>query len=210
MGTYYDIVFEGKIFPGKDPGEVRKALASILKKDAGTVETLFSGRPFTLRKQVAGDTAEKFKSKFESAGAMCVLKPVAGAGEPPAGLPASAAIPSAAPKKSRASTGNIILTNIENIPGQTIVEHFGLVAGSTIRAKHIGRDIMASFRNLVGGEIKSYTELLQESRQQATERMVEQARQLGANAVVNVRYSTSSIAQGAAELYAYGTAVRVE
>ena len=209
MGTYYDIVFEGKIIPGKDPGEVRKALASILKKDAGTVETLFSGRPFTLRKQVAGETAEKFKSKFESAGAMCVLKPVAGAGEP-SGLPASAAIPSAAPKKSRAATGNIILTNIENIPGQTIVEHFGLVAGSTIRAKHIGRDIMASFRNLVGGEIKSYTELLQESRQQATERMVEQARQLGANAVVNVRYSTSSIAQGAAELYAYGTAVRVE
>ena len=92
----------------------------------------------------------------------------------------------------------------------TTVEHFGLVAGSTIRAKHIGRDIMASFRNLIGGEIKGYTELLQESRQQATERMMEQARQLGANAVVNVRYSTSSIAQGAAELYAYGTAVRVE
>ncbi len=209
MGTYYDIVFEGKIIPGKDPGEVRKALASVLKKDADTVETLFSGRPFTLRKQVAGETAEKFRSKFESAGAICVLKPVAGAGEP-SGLPASAAIPSAAPKKSLPSTGNIILTNIENIPGKTTVEHFGLVAGSTIRAKHIGRDIMASFRNLVGGEIKSYTELLQESRQQATERMVEQARQLGANAVVNVRYSTSSIAQGAAELYAYGTAVRVE
>jgi uncharacterized protein YbjQ (UPF0145 family) len=209
MGTYYDIVFEGKIIQGKDPGEVRKALASVLKKDADTMETLFSGRPFTLRKQVAGETAEKFRSKFESAGAICVLKPVAGAGEP-SGLPTSAAIPSAAPKKSLPSTGNIILTNIENIPGRTTVEHFGLVAGSTIRAKHIGRDIMASFRNLVGGEIKSYTELLQESRQQATERMVEQARQLGANAVVNVRYSTSSIAQGAAELYAYGTAVRVE
>ena len=85
MGTYYDIVFEGKIIPGKDPLEVRKALASVLKKDAGTVETLFSGRPFTLRKQVAGETAEKFKSKFESAGAICVLKPVAGAVEPPAG-----------------------------------------------------------------------------------------------------------------------------
>jgi uncharacterized protein YbjQ (UPF0145 family) len=209
METYYDIVFEGKMVPGKDPGEVRKALASILKKDAATVETLFSGRPFTLRKQVAGETAEKFRSKFESAGAICVLKPVAGAGEPP-GRPTSASTPSAAPQKSPPSTGHIILTNIENIPGKTTVEHFGLVAGSTIRAKHIGRDIMASFRNLVGGEIKSYTELLQESRQQATERMVEQARQLGANAVVNVRYSTSSIAQGAAELYAYGTAVRVE
>jgi uncharacterized protein YbjQ (UPF0145 family) len=210
MGTYFDIVFEGKILPGKDPGEVRKALASVLKKDPSTVETLFSGRPFTLRKQVAGETAEKFKSKFESAGAICVLKPVAGAGEPPAGLHVAPPTPSAAPKKSRLSAGNIILTNVENIPGQTIVEHFGLVAGSTIRAKHIGRDIMASFRNLVGGEIKSYTQLLQESRQEATERMVEQARQLGANAVVNVRYSTSSIAQGAAELYAYGTAVRVE
>lgn len=209
METYYDIVFEGKMIPGKDPGEVRKALASILKKDAATVETLFSGRPFTLRKQVAGETAEKFRSKFESAGAICVLKPVAGAGEPPA-RPASASIPAAAPKKSLPANGQILLTNVENIPGMTTVEHFGLVAGSTIRAKHIGRDIMASFRNLVGGEIKSYTELLQESRQQATERMVEQARQLGANAVVNVRYSTSSIAQGAAELYAYGTAVRVE
>jgi uncharacterized protein YbjQ (UPF0145 family) len=209
MGTYYDIVFEGKIIPGKDPGEVRKELASVLKKDADTVEKLFSGRPFTLRKQVEGETAEKFKSKFESAGAICVLKPVAGAGEL-SGLPHSASIVSAAPQKSLPSTGHIILTNIENIPGKTTVEHFGLVAGSTIRAKHIGRDIMASFRNLVGGEIKSYTELLQESRQQATERMVEQARQLGANAVVNVRYSTSSIAQGAAELYAYGTAVRVE
>jgi uncharacterized protein YbjQ (UPF0145 family) len=209
MGTYYDIVFEGKIIPGKDPGEVRKALASVLKKDADTVEKLFSGRPFTLRKQVEGETAEKFKSKFESAGAICVLKPVAGTGEL-SGLPQSASIASAAPQKSPPSTGQIILTNIENIPGKTTVEHFGLVAGSTIRAKHIGRDIMASFRNLVGGEIKSYTELLQESRQQATERMVEQARQLGANAVVNVRYSTSSIAQGAAELYAYGTAVRVE
>jgi len=209
MGTYYDIVFEGKIIPGKDPGEVRKALASVLKKDADMVEKLFSGRPFTLRKQVESETAEKFKSKFESAGAICVLKPVAGAGEL-SGLPQSASIPSAAPQKSPPSTGHIILTNIENIPGKTTVEHFGLVAGSTIRAKHIGRDIMASFRNLVGGEIKSYTELLQESRQQATERMVEQARQLGANAVVNVRYSTSSIAQGAAELYAYGTAVRVE
>ena len=100
METYYDIVFEGEMIPGKEPGEVRKALASILKKDAGTVETLFSGRPFTLRKQVASETAEKFKSKFESAGAICVLKPVAGAGEPPA-RPTSAPLPSAVPKKSR-------------------------------------------------------------------------------------------------------------
>ena len=103
----------------------------------------------------------------------------------------------------------MIITNIETVPGKTIVEHFGLVSGSTIRAKHIGRDIMASLKNLVGGELKGYTQLLQESRKQAIDRMIEHARQMGANAIVNVRFSTSSIAQGAAELYAYGTAVRV-
>jgi uncharacterized protein YbjQ (UPF0145 family) len=103
----------------------------------------------------------------------------------------------------------MILTNIETIPGKKIIEHFGLVSGNTIRAKHFGKDIMASFKNLVGGELKGYTQLLQESRRQAIDRMKEQARQLGANAIVNVRLSTSSVAQGAAELYAYGTAVRV-
>ncbi len=105
---------------------------------------------------------------------------------------------------------NFVLTNVETIPGRSIVEHFGLVSGSTIRAKHIGRDLMASLKNLVGGELKGYTQLLSESRDQATRRMVRQAVDLGANAVVNVRFSTSSVAQGAAELYAYGTAVRVE
>ena len=104
----------------------------------------------------------------------------------------------------------MIITNIETVPGKNIKEHFGLVAGSTIRAKHVGRDIMASLKNLVGGELKGYTQLLQESRQQALDRMVDQARQLGANAIINVRFSTSSVAQGAAELYAYGTAVLVE
>jgi uncharacterized protein YbjQ (UPF0145 family) len=104
----------------------------------------------------------------------------------------------------------MIITNIETVPGKNIVEHFGLVSGSTIRAKHVGRDIMASLKNLVGGELKGYTQLLQESRQQALDRMVDQARQLGANAIINVRFSTSSVAQGAAELYAYGTAVIVK
>jgi len=104
----------------------------------------------------------------------------------------------------------MIITNIETVPGKTIVEHFGLVSGSTIRAKHVGRDIMAGLKNLVGGELKGYTQLLHESRQQALERMIEQARQLGANAVVNIRFSTSSVAQGAAELYAYGTAVHIK
>ena len=104
----------------------------------------------------------------------------------------------------------MIITNIESVPGKTIVEHFGLVSGSTIRAKHVGRDLMAGLKNLVGGELKGYTQLLHESRQQAIDRMIEQASQLGANAIVNVRFSTSSVAQGAAELYAYGTAVRIK
>ncbi len=98
----------------------------------------------------------------------------------------------------------MILTNVETVPGKKIVEHYGLVQGSTIRAKHVGRDIMASLKNLVGGEMKGDTRL------EATERMSEQANQLGANAIVNVRYATSSVAQGAAELFAYGTAVKVE
>ena len=102
----------------------------------------------------------------------------------------------------------MILSNIETLPGKTIVEHYGLVSGSTVRAKHVGRDFLASLKNIVGGELKGYTELLQESRTQAVERMVSQAEQLGANAVVNVRFSTSSVAQGASELYVYGTAVR--
>ena len=104
----------------------------------------------------------------------------------------------------------MILTNIESVPGKTIVEHFGVVSGSTVRAKHLGRDIMAGLKNIVGGELTGYTELLTESRVQATNRMIDQAQQMGANAVVNVRYATSSVAQGASELYVYGTAVRVE
>jgi len=104
----------------------------------------------------------------------------------------------------------MILSNIEEIPGRTIREFYGVVTGSTVRAKHIGRDLMASLKNLVGGELKGYTELLQEARQEALERMSEQARSIGANAVVNVRFSTSSVAQGAAELFAYGTAVKVD
>ena len=104
----------------------------------------------------------------------------------------------------------MIMTNVNTVPGKKIVEHFGIVQGSTVRAKHIGRDFMAGLKNLVGGELKGYTELLQDSRQEAMDRMSEQARQMGANAVVNIRFATSSVAQGAAELFAYGTAVRVE
>jgi len=104
----------------------------------------------------------------------------------------------------------MVISNTEEIPGRRIRELHGLVSGSTVRAKHIGRDIMAGLKNLVGGELKGYTELLQEARQEALERMLEQARSTGANAVVNVRFQTSSVAQGAAELFAYGTAVTVE
>jgi uncharacterized protein YbjQ (UPF0145 family) len=104
----------------------------------------------------------------------------------------------------------MVITNVETVPGKTIVEHFGLVSGSTVRAKHIGRDIMAGLKNIVGGELTGYTELLNESRQQSIDRMTEQAEQMGANAIVNVRFATSSVAQGASELYVYGTAVRVE
>jgi len=104
----------------------------------------------------------------------------------------------------------VILTTLEGVPGKKIIEHYGLVQGSTIRAKHIGKDIMASLKNIVGGELKGYTELLQESRQEAVERMVQQATELEANAVLNIRFATSSVAQGAAELFAYGTAVKVE
>ena len=101
------------------------------------------------------------------------------------------------------------ISNVETIPGKEIVEFLGLVQGSTVRAKHVGRDFMASLKNIVGGELKGYTELLNDARSQALDRMLEQANQLGANAVINVRFSTSSISQGAAELFAYGTAVVV-
>lgn len=104
----------------------------------------------------------------------------------------------------------MILTTIGFVPGRKTIEHYGLVSGSTVRAKHIGKDMMAGLKNIVGGELTGYTELLTESRNEAVGRMVAQAKSLGANAVVNIRFSTSSVAQGAAELYAYGTAVLVE
>ncbi len=104
----------------------------------------------------------------------------------------------------------MLITNIEYVPNKEILEHFGVVSGSSVRAKHVGRDIAASFKNIFGGELKGYTELLSESRDEAMSRMVSQAKSLGANAILNVRFSTSSVAAGAAELYVYGTAVRVE
>ena len=104
----------------------------------------------------------------------------------------------------------MIVVNTETIPGYTITRVQGMVQGNTVRAKHAGRDIAAGFKNLVGGELKGYTELLTDSRREALERMLAQAQELGANAVVNVRFSTSAVTAGAAELYAYGTAVTAE
>jgi uncharacterized protein YbjQ (UPF0145 family) len=104
----------------------------------------------------------------------------------------------------------MILSTTETIPGRTIKRFFGVVTGSTVRSKHIGRDFMAGLKNIFGGELKGYTELLQESREDALARMVQEAESLGANAVVNLRFATSSITQGAAELFAYGTAVQVD
>ncbi|MEM8866067.1 MAG: YbjQ family protein [Planctomycetota bacterium] len=104
----------------------------------------------------------------------------------------------------------MIVTNTETLPGYRVQAVKGLVQGNTVRSKHAGRDIAASFKNLVGGELKGYTELLTESRRQAFERMMGQAQQLGANAILNVRFTTSAVTAGAAELYAYGTAVVVE
>ena len=104
----------------------------------------------------------------------------------------------------------MIISNTQEIPRKTIVEFFGVVSGSTVSAKHIGRDIMAGLKNVVGGELKGYTELLSEARGEAMRRMSHQAESMGANAIVNVRFATSSVAQGATELFAYGTAVTVE
>lgn len=101
----------------------------------------------------------------------------------------------------------MIVVNTEYVAGREIMEIKGLVQGSTVRAKHLGRDIAAGVKNMFGGELKGYTELLVEARREATERMIAQAQQLGANAVVNVRFATSSVTAGAAELYVYGTAV---
>ena len=102
------------------------------------------------------------------------------------------------------------ITNIETVPGRRVIAHYGLVCGSTVRSKNAFKDIGASFKNIFGGELKSYTKLLNETRQEAIDRMIEQATQVGANAVINVRFATSDVAAGAAEIYVYGTAVRVE
>ena len=104
----------------------------------------------------------------------------------------------------------MILTNIESVPGKKIIEHYGMVSGSTVRAKHAFSDLGAGLKNMIGGELKQYTELMEEARKEATERMISQAKTVRANAIINIRYQTSAITTGACEVYAYGTAVKVE
>lgn len=101
----------------------------------------------------------------------------------------------------------MITSTLETVPGKTITEHLGIVQGSTVRAKHIGRDIAASLKNIVGGELVGYTELLSEARDEAMQRLLEQAEAKGANAVLNIRFATSSVTQGASEILVYGSAV---
>ena len=104
----------------------------------------------------------------------------------------------------------MIIATTDDVPGKNIVRTIGLVRGSTVRGKHIGKDILATLRNLVGGEIDEYTKMLAESREQALDRMILESQRLGANAIVGVRFASSSIASGAAEILIYGTAVVVE
>lgn len=104
----------------------------------------------------------------------------------------------------------MIMVTTDFIPGKTIKKTFGLVRGNTIRARHIGRDMVAFLRNIVGGEIKDYTKMMAESREQAIDRMIAEAEKQGANAIINVRFTTSMIMQSASEILAYGTAVIVE
>ncbi|MEO3993772.1 MAG: YbjQ family protein [Desulfurococcaceae archaeon TW002] len=108
------------------------------------------------------------------------------------------------------SVKDIIVTTLEFVPGYKIKKVLGIVSGSTVRARNIGRDIVAALRNLAGGEIVEYTELLANSRNEALSRMIEKAKALGANAVLGVRFTTASIMSGAAEIVAYGTAVMIE
>lgn len=103
----------------------------------------------------------------------------------------------------------MIIVNTNFIAGKEITETLGLVRGSTIRARHIGRDIFASLKNIVGGEIKEYTKLMADAREEALSRMIKDAEKLGANAVINVRFTTSMVMQTTSEILAYGTAVKL-
>ncbi|CAH2713589.1 hypothetical protein BACCIP111895_00725 [Neobacillus rhizosphaerae] len=104
----------------------------------------------------------------------------------------------------------MMIVTTDSIPGKEIKELVGFVKGSTVQSKHIGKDILAGLKTIVGGEIKEYTEMLNEARQKAIDRMTDEARELGANAIVGMRLQSSSVMQGASEIIAYGTAVWAE
>jgi uncharacterized protein YbjQ (UPF0145 family) len=104
----------------------------------------------------------------------------------------------------------MIIVTTDSITGKRVVRTLGIARGNTIRARHVGKDVLAMFRNIVGGEVSEYTKMMAEAREQALDRMVDEGRQLGANAIINVRFMTSMLMQGAAELLAYGTAVVIE
>ena len=104
----------------------------------------------------------------------------------------------------------MIVVTTDFVPGRKIAEAIGVVRGNTIRARHLGKDILAALKNMVGGEIEEYTKMIAESREQSLDRMIEEAKRLGADAVINVRFMTASMMQNAAELLAYGTAVKLE
>ena len=104
----------------------------------------------------------------------------------------------------------MIVVTTDTIPEKKIVKALGIVKGNTIRARHIGKDILAGLKNVIGGEIEEYTKMMAESREQSLDRMVEEAEKLGADAIINVRFMTASMMQSAAELLAYGTAVKIE
>jgi uncharacterized protein YbjQ (UPF0145 family) len=111
---------------------------------------------------------------------------------------------------SKQAASTMIVSNLETLPGQHVVKHLGLAQGSTVKAKHVGKDFLAGLKNIVGGELKAYTELMQDAREEAVRRMVAEATSMGANAVLNVRFASTSITMGAAEILAYGSAVVVE
>lgn len=104
----------------------------------------------------------------------------------------------------------MILTTLDYVPGREIVEHYGIVNGSTVRSKHFGKDLFAGLKNIVGGELKGYTELMEETRNEAIKRLIAMASAKGADAILAVRLGTSDVAAGAAEVFAYGTAVKLK
>ena len=209
---------QGNVVPGKQADGVKKELMRLLKADDQGIDRLFTGKPVVVRRNVDGATAEKYQQAFYVAGAICKLVAAEGGERRRPVHRGKGNGNSCGPKRRVAFCADSGYSGSQRRDSHEYRDRSRKDHCRAFRAgfrkhhqgKHVGRDIMASFKNLIGGEIKSYTKLLQESREQATERMIDQARQMGANAVVNVRYSTSSVAQGAAELYAYGTAVRVE